>query len=84
MKQKNIEKQIRIAIITSVITICIRIMALGVVAVVLHGGEMGILLTVLLWMVLAGIVIHILFMPYLTWVRIKELREGELYEASQY
>lgn len=84
MKQKSIEKQIRIAIISSIITFCIRLIALGVVGWVLYRGNTALVITILLWMVLAGLAIDLLFMPYLTWIRIKELKEGELYEAGQY
>lgn len=84
MKQKSIEKQIRNAIHSSIITFCIRIVGAVVIGLLLYHRELHLFWSIILWTMLVGIAIQMLFMPYLTWVRIKELKEGELYEASQY
>ncbi len=84
MKQKSIDKSIRSVVISAIITICIRISVILVGIRFLYQNEVGTLLAIFIWIVVGGSAVTMLFMPYLTWVRMKELKEGELYEAGKY
>ena len=88
MKQKNTEiplkKQIRSAIISSIMTVCYQIVISLVMIWILRGSETGPIIAVVAWLVLIGAVIQVLAMPPLTWWRIKELKGGELNEARKY
>ncbi len=88
MKPRNTrvskDNKIRKAIKSAIITICIRIAALFACFSLWRGREWGTLFTITLLGFMVAMAIQIVFMPYFTWRRVKEIEGGELDEASQY
>ncbi len=82
--EESIDKRIQKAIISSIISVCIQIVVVLVVYYLLHRFALHWIFVAVCWVSIIASAIQIVAMPYLTWVRIKEIRGGELDEARKY
>lgn len=84
MKRKSINEEIRSAKISTVINLIFRI-----VIICLWCGKYeqfidNEYINIAIYFVMLVLALQCLFLPYLTMMRIKEIRKGEIYEASKY
>ncbi len=84
MKQKNIKQDTKRVVISSLLNLCIQIAIIYLWITKFSNLVGNTLLHSLIWVIIMALAIQTLFLPYLTWIRIKEIREGEIYEASKY
>lgn len=84
MKQESIRQTSRSVVISSIVDLCIRIAIICIWITKFEVLVNNSILHTIIWLVIITLAVQALFLPYLTWLRIKEIRKGEYYEASKY
>ncbi len=84
MKRENIKSQIK----SAVFSVCVNFaLKMAIVVFTLYNIESikrYTVLYVLAWAVIIAVILQIIFLPFMVRARIKEIKKGEIYEASKY
>lgn len=84
MRRESIEKEIKQAVVSAVINTIARIIIITISVWWLKSSQINSLFLSILWLVPISLALQVIFLPYMTKRRIKEIKEGELYESSKY
>ncbi|MFI3163946.1 MAG: hypothetical protein R3Y65_05895 [Bacillota bacterium] len=84
MKHENIKSQIKSSIISACVSFVVKMAIVVFTLYNIESIKSYVVLYVIAWAVVIAIILQIIFLPFMVRARIKEIKKGEIYEASKY